>query len=73
MAVTICPYCNGLASLEIHCPACGSLMEDSGTLQEMLGPYAPYEENSLVNAQFCCVHQVYCRNCDTEYLLSIPN
>jgi hypothetical protein len=70
---SICPYCNGLFPLEICCPSCGSMMEDRGTLQEMLGPYAPYEENSLVHNQFGgCVHQVVCVECGTEYMLTVP-
>lgn len=68
----ICPYCNGLKAIELHCPACGTPMDDCGTLQEALGPYAPYEENSLVHAQFDCVHQLYCHICDVEYFYTIP-
>jgi hypothetical protein len=68
----ICPYCIGLFPLEMNCPACASLLTDCGTLQEALGPYAPYEENSLVHAQFDCVHQVFCCSCDVEYFYSVP-
>ncbi|MDW7652107.1 MAG: hypothetical protein SCK29_07250 [Bacillota bacterium] len=73
MPEQICPYCNGLSPLEILCPACSTPMDDCGTLQEALGPYAPYEENSLVHARFDCVHQVFCPNCRIEYLLSVPS
>ncbi|WP_040378881.1 hypothetical protein [Dethiobacter alkaliphilus] len=69
----ICRYCNGLEALEICCPACDGQLQDCGTLQEALGPYAPYEENSMVHAQFDCAHQVYCPNCNIEYLYSVPD
>ncbi len=68
----ICPYCNGLEPLNIVCPACGSLMKDTGTLQEILGPYSPYEENSLIHEQYGCTHQVYCENCAAEYFYTVP-
>ena len=73
MTEHICPYCNGLMPLELCCPACGSTMADCGTLQEALGPYAPYEENNLVHAQYGCAHQVFCHNCEIEYLFSVPH
>jgi len=73
MTASICPYCNGLRALETVCPACGEALRDCGTLQEALGPYAPYEENALVHMQYGCVHQVYCRNCDTEYLYTVAD
>ncbi len=68
----ICPYCNGLEVLTISCPACSSVMKDTGTLQEILGPYSPHEENSLIHAQYGCTHQVYCENCTDEYFYAIP-
>jgi alkylhydroperoxidase/carboxymuconolactone decarboxylase family protein YurZ len=68
----ICPYCNGMEVLEMHCPACKQLLNDCGTLQEALGPYAPYEENSFVNGQFECIHQVFCSNCNVEYHFTVP-
>lgn len=67
----ICPYCNGLDTLIMLCPACGAPMEDGGTLQEALGPYSPHEENSLVHGQYGCVHQVVCRICTVDYLFTV--
>ncbi|MBS4021965.1 MAG: hypothetical protein KGZ79_06045 [Dethiobacter sp.] len=69
----ICPYCNGFETLSICCPACGRVMEDIGTLQDSLGPYSPHEENSLVHAQYGCVHQVFCQNCQQEYFYSVTS
>ncbi len=68
----ICPYCNGLKVLEIICPSCGTVLDDCGTLQETLGPYAPYEESTLSNAQFDCAHQVYCQKCEIKYFYTLP-
>jgi len=71
MDVYICHYCNALAELHLTCPACGGTMEDYGALQNILGPYAPYEENDL-QKEFTCVHQVYCPNCQEIYQINIP-
>ncbi|MBS3900464.1 MAG: hypothetical protein KGZ54_00385 [Dethiobacter sp.] len=68
----ICPYCNGLKALEIQCPSCGTTLDDCGTLQEALGPYAPYEESALKHAHFDCVHQTYCQKCGIEYIYTLP-
>lgn len=68
----LCVYCNGLSVLYINCPACKSRMEDCGALQNVLGPYAPYEENELTMSRDGCMHQVYCPLCDLKYNLTIP-
>lgn len=67
----ICPYCNGLIPLAVSCPSCGTPMDDQGTLQEELGPYAPYEENTLIHSRPGCAHRVYCPNCRTAYYYSV--
>jgi hypothetical protein len=72
MEQQICPYCNGLREIVLECPACGTMMSDCGTLQESLGPYAPYEENSLVHMQYDCTHQLFCSNCQIEYFYTVP-
>ncbi|NLZ38632.1 MAG: hypothetical protein GX893_03380 [Firmicutes bacterium] len=72
MTNRICPYCNGLYELKISCPNCGSCLEDCGALQEMLGPYAPYEENSLLMGNDFCIHQLYCHQCQTILQYSVP-
>jgi hypothetical protein len=69
----ICPYCNGMEELLLHCPSCSIAMDDCGTLQESLGPYAPFEENSLVHAQFGCTHRLFCHNCRVEYYFTVPD
>ena len=68
---SICPHCNGFSDIKIHCPACSNLLSDHGTLQETLGPYAPYEENSASHNKYGCVHQVFCYNCQTEYFYTV--
>ena len=68
----ICPFCNGLYELKVSCPYCGSSMEDCGTLQEMLGPYSPYEENSLLMGNHSCIHQLYCHHCQAQLQFSVP-
>lgn len=71
MNLQICPYCNGLKALEIACPSCNNIMRDAGTLQEALGPYSPYEENSLIHQQFGCVHRLFCDTCNSEYMFTV--
>lgn len=68
----ICLYCNALAELHLLCPACGGAMEDYGALQNILGPYAPYEENELQKENYACIHQVYCPYCQKTYQFYIP-
>jgi len=63
----ICLYCNALAELHLNCPACGGAMEDYGALQDILGPYAPYEENEAPRENYSCIHQLYCPNCHETY------
>jgi hypothetical protein len=46
-------------------------MDDQGTLQEELGPYAPFEENTLIHSRPGCAHRVYCPNCRTAYYYSV--
>lgn len=67
----ICPYCNGLSSLEVACPACSNSMHNNGTVQEVLGPYSPYEENSKLQEQRQCVHLLYCRYCHRQYQYAV--
>ncbi|NLN07487.1 MAG: hypothetical protein GX167_07710 [Firmicutes bacterium] len=68
----LCPLCNGLAQLRLHCPACGGLLRDNGTLQDQLGPYAPYEENSGLRGPAGCMHQVICPFCQAVYHFTLP-
>ncbi|HZK25506.1 MAG TPA: hypothetical protein VFC74_09010 [Oscillospiraceae bacterium] len=68
----ICPYCNGLEELHFTCPACGGKMADYGALQNALGPYAPYEENSQLRGQDGCLHQLYCPECELQLQMIIP-
>ncbi|HAA38114.1 MAG TPA: hypothetical protein DCE00_04505 [Firmicutes bacterium] len=68
----ICPYCNGLEELHLSCPACGGRMTDNGALQNILGPYAPYEENSQLRGQCGCIHQLFCPECELLLQLAVP-
>ncbi len=67
----ICPYCNGLIILAVPCPSCAAVMTDNGTVQEELGPYSPYEENSLINQQDGCVHKLFCDKCNKECTFTV--
>lgn len=47
-------------------------MADYGALQNALGPYAPYEENSQLRGQDGCLHQLYCPECELQLQMIIP-
>lgn len=66
----ICPLCNGLYNITVTCPSCGESLENAGTLQEMLGPYSPHEENNELHEAMGCVHQMYCPACRVQYSYS---
>lgn len=40
----VCPLCNGLISLEFHCPNCLNPAVDCGKRDDYVEPYAPYSE-----------------------------
>lgn len=75
-----CPVCNGLQALETVCPQCGATAEDSGRLNDYLGPYSPYgaiDETGMANglmdvSQHICVHAVYCSACGSLFHRFIP-
>lgn len=70
----ICPVCNGLQNLAIHCPRCGLIMAEEGSITDFLGPYSPYfdrdllelNNNLLVEGPDPCVHLLTCANCQVE-------
>jgi hypothetical protein len=72
---TMCPVCNGLQTLQMCCPKCGSSVEDSGRLNDFLGPYSPYrpiDDVGLTNGfldvrQHCCTHVVHCPGCGRTF------
>jgi hypothetical protein len=62
----ICPLCNALDTVGRKCPYCGRRLEDGGALQNYLGPYSPYVEDSSVPDSMSgnyCIHLLYCPYC----------
>lgn len=62
----ICPICNALEEIDEKCPLCGNRLVDGGVLQNYLGPYSPYVENSTIQLDIninYCVHLLICENC----------
>jgi hypothetical protein len=76
--MSMCPVCNGLTSIQDHCPKCSSLMNDSGKMSDFFAPYSPYREIDDVNMtngfpdvkQHQCLHLAYCESCGYEQVLA---
>lgn len=73
--MSICPLCNGLASVSILCPNCKSQLEDQGKVTDYFDDYSSYmdidimkrvdgDPDSLENHE--CLHYFYCANCYHE-------
>lgn len=66
----ICPICNGLGPFVTTCIRCQGKMEDYGQLHGFLDPYAPFEEDELVQQneispyEGFCRHLAYCSSCE---------
>jgi len=77
----LCPVCNGLQSIQLPCPKCGSALQDDGKLSDAFGPYAPYvphdeEEEyaySFLDAQpeDSCPHIASCPSCDCQVRVQV--
>ncbi|NLY53802.1 MAG: hypothetical protein GX060_04165 [Firmicutes bacterium] len=59
---SICPVCNGMQNLGTPCPRCSKSMEDYGQLHSLLAPYAPYEEDELLQQSNDSVYEGYCQH-----------
>lgn len=74
----ICPVCNGLTTLNCACTYCHSQMLDYGQLQSYLDPYAPFEEDELVQLNSLsvyekyCQHLAYCSQCERRAAVKVP-
>ena len=73
--MTVCPLCNSLKTLEIHCPKCQTLLEDSGKVSDYLDPYGHYNDEETVKMGDgypntakgqICPHLMVCKECGYE-------
>lgn len=48
----LCPVCNNLVEVDEVCPRCGGKLENSGLLQDYLGPYSPYLDQQIFDNAF---------------------
>lgn len=64
----VCPICNGLQTLNVHCPRCGHLMADGGAVEDYLGPYSPYFRSQMLDEidSSHCVHLLTCPYCEYD-------
>lgn len=74
----ICPVCNGLTTLSCACVYCQSQMLDYGQVHNLLDPYAPFEEDELVQQsqtsifEGYCQHLAYCNHCKRKTAVKVP-
>lgn len=74
-----CPVCNGLRQAAVSCRSCGSMMADTGRLEDAFGDYSPYREiddlrktNGYLDlATGHCMHVFICQQCGNEATLGI--
>lgn len=76
--MTVCILCNSLAEAEKRCPLCGSLMLDSGTVQDYYDNYSPYLDREIYEDGYkCygeanCTHLFSCPKCGYNSYLAVP-
>lgn len=70
--MAVCPLCNSLKTLELYCPKCNKLLDDSGKVSDYLEPYNHYEEGDIVKLadgypttarENLCPHLMVCNDC----------
>ncbi len=80
IAMSMCPLCNGLDSLQSSCQQCGTMLMDEGRYMDYFDDYSAYleiDEMKLVdgisddqkNEQ--CPHVFTCQTCNTESVVLI--
>ncbi|WP_084024307.1 hypothetical protein [Vulcanibacillus modesticaldus] len=75
----LCPVCNGLSALQATCQYCHHPLEDYGRIEQLFGPYSPYQEisdlkmtNGFIDSTIhLCIHVTYCPMCGKEHLITI--
>ncbi len=69
-----CPVCNGFYRLDLKC-SCGSVLEDTGRLENFADPYSPYQDyeediffakDPLKGSRSECVHLMSCKKCKKD-------
>lgn len=64
-----CPLCNGLTSVNRHCPHCHEPMVDTGRVAAYYDPYSAYLEQQLPEQR--CVHLLACTQCGWDTRISV--
>ncbi|MFB6465205.1 hypothetical protein ACE38V_00160 [Cytobacillus sp. Hz8] len=76
----ICPVCNGFQQIKEYCPACGSILEDSGRIMDFYDDYSPYmpiDQLKLEDGyprdyvQKECPHSLTCPSCEYNRVIFI--
>jgi len=70
--MAVCPLCNSLKELEVHCPNCHKKLDDSGKVSDFLDPYGHYNDEETVKMgdgnpntakDQICPHLMVCSDC----------
>ncbi|OIJ08301.1 hypothetical protein BKP35_17740 [Anaerobacillus arseniciselenatis] len=78
--MSLCPLCNGMASVETKCSTCHNQMNDQGRLLDYFDDYSAYLDidgmklfDGIENdaREQKCPHVFYCTNCDKENTILI--
>ncbi|WP_082347319.1 hypothetical protein [Bacillus sp. FJAT-18017] len=78
--MNVCPVCNGLKQLDVHCSECSSQMEEKGRYMDYFDDYSPYMPidqmkledgipNDYKNHQ--CPHLYRCPSCGNDQIVLI--
>lgn len=68
----ICPVCNGLKEVYVHCDICQQLLVDKGKISDQLDPYSPYVNTDGQNEHSQdCSHYLICPNCHASNVLLV--
>jgi hypothetical protein len=73
--MNICPLCNGLRNVAVHCSHCQKQMVDQGKITDYFDDYSPYMDIDMMKLvdgypktliRHECVHLFYCLHCRQE-------
>ncbi|WP_416828639.1 hypothetical protein [Ectobacillus polymachus] len=74
--MSICPFCNGLDTVQLQCSFCGNILLDYGKSMDYFDTYSPYEPQEVVECvdglshednEIYCMHILYCQTCLQEF------
>lgn len=72
----VCPVCNTLENVMVHCKECGAIMVDKGRICDYYDNYSSYLDFDITEKidnvdHSKCVHLYYCEDCNNDKRIAI--